>query len=357
MELNELDQTQPTVTSQEPKKKGAGCLGRFGKLLLFILAGLIVVGIAGWFGYHAAIRSRLAAEETQKVTIATDQYELALKDINDGRLEQARDRLEYIIGIAPGFPGAAEKLTEVMVQISIQRTPTPAFTPTPEMTPTPDTRGQDEIYNQIVAYIQNKQWLDAYNSLVVLRNNDPAYRAVEVDGMFYIVLRNRGIEKITLEGDLMGGSYDISQAESYAPVDRLALDYREWAENYIYAASFYGVNWERAVENLRLIYESFPNLRDSTMSAQERYRISLVKYGDQLADKGKWCDANNYYQLALTIASDGTLQATATNASIKCQGPSKTPTPEITLTETLTETLPPTEVTTEPPPTTETPPP
>ncbi len=348
MEINELEQTQPSAVTSQPGKKGAGCLSRFGKILLFFLAGLIIVAIAAWFGYNAAIRSRLAAEESQKIAYATDQYELALKDINDGRLEQARQRLEYIIGIVPDFPGAADKLTEIMVQISIQRTPTPAFTPTPEMTPTPDTRGDEEIFNQIVAYIQNKQWADAYNSLVVLRNNNPAYRAVEVDGMFYLVLRNRGIQKITLEGDLMGGSYDISQAETYAPVDREALSYREWAENYIYAASFYGVNWELAVQNLRLIYESFPNLRDSNMTAQERYRISLIKYGDLLADKGKWCDANNNYQLALTIASDGNLQATATNAYIKCQGPTKTPTPAITLTETVTEL--PTEATTEPPP-------
>ena len=51
------------------------------------------------------------------------QYEYAIQDINAGRYENARQRLEYIIHFNPEYPGAKEKLLEV--EKILKLTPTP----------------------------------------------------------------------------------------------------------------------------------------------------------------------------------------------------------------------------------------
>lgn len=355
MQNTNLDQTQPNIPVPQPqKKKGAGkFFTSTGKVFAFIFAFLLVVGLAGFFGYQAAISARLEEQARQNIGKATEQYKLALEDINAGRLELAQKRLVYIIELSPGFPGAGDKLTEVMVKLSIQKTPTVGVTPTPDFTPTPDTRGEDEVFNQIVALVQNKQWNDAYTGLMALRNKNPGYKAIEMDGLFFVTLRNRGVQKILQEGDLQGGSYDISLANVYAPVDKDAISYREWAELYLTGGSYWMVNWEKAIFYFKQLYQGFPDLRDgSGRTAFERYYFSLVKYGDVLWEQKKWCRAESYYSAALGVIPGGELEQTAEKARIKCLGPSPTPTTEITPTlEVITET--PTEAPTEIP--TETP--
>ncbi len=46
---------------------------------------------------------------------ASEQYTLALVDIEFGRYETARQRLEFVIQTDPNYPGASQKLTEVLV--------------------------------------------------------------------------------------------------------------------------------------------------------------------------------------------------------------------------------------------------
>jgi hypothetical protein len=74
-------------------------------------------------GYSSGIGIRKSNQSTVIMQQLGEQYQNALIDIQFGRYEIAKQRLEWIIANDPTFPGAQEKLTEVLV-LSNQPTPT-----------------------------------------------------------------------------------------------------------------------------------------------------------------------------------------------------------------------------------------
>ena len=89
-------------------------------------------------------------------------------------------------------------------------------------------------------------------NLIPLRKDDITYHAAEVDGMYYMALRNRGVCKIypqsyepnascaTLNINLEGGIYDLTQAEQFGPLDATASALRTWARTVYHRRQFLG---------------------------------------------------------------------------------------------------------------------
>jgi tetratricopeptide (TPR) repeat protein len=265
------------------------------------------------------------------------QFQLAQTDVNEKRYDSARARLEWIIEWNPSYPGVTDLLAEAIYQMSITATPTLAPTPTPvPATPTPDTRDVEKLFSDSQQAYIGGNWTLAIETLLTLRKHDPAYNAVQVDDMLYVCLRYRGMDKITGSGktdpsitqvDLEGGMYDLRLAESYGPLDADALKYRRWAQWYIAGASFWEVDWKRAVDYFALVASEAPYLVDvNNWPAIERYRFALGKYGDQLAAAGDCAGASEQYQKALALGPNPAVEATATAVAGDC-GPKE---PKIT---------------------------
>lgn len=316
--MQNTDETLPAESPENQsqiKKTNRPRRGRW--ILLGILILILGAAAGGLLGYSSGIRARKAVEINQITAATTTQFELGVADMTDGRLAMAQQRFEYVLSIDPSFPGVSEKLAEVMIRLAQVSTSTPV--PTPTVSPTPDLRGVEEIYNQAVDLVKNKQWAQAFDALQALRNEDATYRAVDVDGLYYVVLRYRGVEMILNEGNLEGGIYDLTLAEKFAPIDADADSYRTWARYYLNGASYWGVDWGQVVSIFSEIYPAFPNLRDgSGMTATERYRVAAVKYGDQLMAQGDYCKAQEMYQLALDLSPDPMVQPTADEAGRQC---------------------------------------
>jgi tetratricopeptide (TPR) repeat protein len=297
-------------------------------VLMGIFLVLASVGLGGYIGYADALQLRSQRQEGQVALAATTQYQLGLAELQKDQLENARTRFEYVIRLDPNFPGAKEKLMEVTLKQAQIKTSTPVVTPTITVTPTPDNRGTEDLFNQAASNVHDKKWDDAINTLDALRKVDKTYRAVDADGYYYIALRNRGVDKITLQANLEGGMYDLAQAELFAPIDRDADGYRTWARLYLTGASFWGVDWPKVLEIFSQIYPSLPNLRDgSGWTAAERYRIAAMSYGDQLMQKGEYCMARDQYANSLTVGNNPKLGPTATAAQKLCSPPTATPKP------------------------------
>jgi hypothetical protein len=232
--------------------------------------------------------------------------------------------------IAPGFPGITQKLTQVMVVLThtdVPPTAVPVATKPPLLTPTPDTRGVEDLIKQAQDNLRNKDWDAAIATLDNIRNIDPTYRVVDVDGMYYIALRFRGMDKILKNGSLEGGAYDLAQAESFAPIDHEADSYRTWSALYLQGAAYWGIDWVKVIDNFGNIMQSLPGLRDgSGMTAGERYRIALLRYGDQLAAAGDWCNAQKQYEAAQQVNQIPAVQSTLTHAIKQCSPPTPKPT-------------------------------
>lgn len=338
--------------------------------LLWVLLAIVLVGLGSvtgaLAGYQSGQQARLLRAQAQSTLSLQQQYELGMQDMQSGQFEVAKQRFEFILQQNPGFPGAADRLAEAMAILYATATPTPV-TPTaaPSATPTRDLRPIQDLFAQAQAQFASEGWNAMIDTIIALRKEDAQYQAPVIDGMLYLALRNRGVEKITSR-DLEGGIYDLALAESFGPVDVEASGIRSLARMYITGNSFWEVSPEQAVYYFGQVAAASPYLTDASgWTARERYRGALVQYGDLLAQKGDWCSAEDQYRAALDIRADDALQAAYAQAVEGCTPPTATPEPP-TETATITPTLeiPPTAtntqaVPTEPPtiaPTTETPP-
>jgi len=282
-------------------------------LLLGILALVGVVTISGLFGYWNGIQIRQAYEATQVALVADEQFNLGVQNLEDGRFYIAQQHLKYVLELNPNYPGIIDKLTEVELILNTTATSTPAptatSTPVP-ITPTPDSRGEAELFAQAEDFIRNEDWTAAIETLETLRKRNPEYRAVDIDGMLYLCLRQRGVQKIS-EGNLEGGIYDLSIAERFGILDTEADSWRTWSQYYIRGASFWEVDWYQAVFYFEQVAPMFPNMHDGSFwTASQRYKEALTQYAEALVLKESWCEAEEQYIKLRDYTGDESLNET-----------------------------------------------
>jgi len=305
-------------------------------ILLFVL--LVLAGV--FFGYRNGVQRRIENEKSILMDQIAYQLEWTYKDMDAGRYENAKARLEYIIEKYPEFPGIADLMTQVVGKLNEPTaTPTPIFVATiePEVTVTPDFRGAEEKFAQLSQHIANQEWDLAVQTVQSLKENNYDYRTIEVDGLYFIAMRNRGIQRIWA-GELEQGIYDLTVAAELGALDSQAAGAEGWATTYLTGASYWDVNWLGAVEIFGQLYAQSPYFTDSTgMTTAERYRIALYRLGDQYAAQGDFCTASSYYSQSLSVGVNLDIQVTATAYAEACANPVTTPEPNPDVTPTPPE--------------------
>jgi tetratricopeptide (TPR) repeat protein len=322
--------TKPT----EPSAPAApSLLRRLRWPLLLLLVALVLGGISG---YLVGTHQREATQREAVAQRAREQFDLGVEDLQAGRFELARQRFEYVIRLDPIYPGAPERLAEALVALRAgTATPVALATPTPNLAPVED------LFTEAMAALDQEDWTTAIDLLIGLRAKDGTFRAVEVDGMFYNAFRNRGVQRIAEQGLLEEGIYDMSRAERFAPLDRDANNWRSWAELYLQADSYMGLNWAKAAQYFAEVFAVAPYLRGD---AYVKYATASQEYGEQLFAAGDPCGAEAQFEISLNAWLNATLFPTATEAWVKCEEsqyvppPAETPTPTETPTETPTPT-------------------
>jgi tetratricopeptide (TPR) repeat protein len=306
---------------------------------------IIVLVLAILAGYGSGISIRKNNQSSNISRQIGDQYQNALVDIEFGHYENAKQRLEWIIANDPTFPGAQDKLTQVLV---LMNRPTPTITPS--LTPTPDFTGAEQAFLQAQQLVAAQDWPGAIGALDQVRKLDATYKTGQVDGMYYFALRNYGYNLITQQGNLEGGIYHFTLAERFGTLDRDANGLREGARYYLIGASFWELDWQQAIFYFDQVYRGWSGLWDGTMTATERFFQASMRYGDHLVEGGEYCDALTYYENAQAIAAlDAQAQEGYERAFRECYPP--TPTIDLTLSVTPQVTVETPAVTTEPPPT------
>lgn len=285
-----------------------------------VLAIVLVALLSGWSGYNAGIDLRKEAQATQDASAIETQYDLALQEIEQGQYFRARQRLEYIIEHNPSYPGVTDKLAEVLLLLNATATPT--IVPTATITPTPDTSQIEEIerlYNQAQQQLANDEWNNAIETLLLMRKIDSGYEMVAVDGMLFIALRNRGIQKISIDGELEEGLYDLGLAAKFGPLDTEAEGYLTWAKLYVTGASFWELDWSQVIFYFSQVAPQYPSLRDgSGWTAKERYRLALFNFGNTLLGEGDPCQAAEQYELSLSLGYDAQVEEALNQANKEC---------------------------------------
>ncbi|HEY5731288.1 MAG TPA: hypothetical protein VIS72_14655 [Anaerolineales bacterium] len=324
---NNTDSTQPSKPANKPASKPK----RGRKLLFNALILVALLGLGLFAGYQSGISIRKNTQSSVLMEQLGEQFQFALVDYEFGRYEIAKQRLEFILEKDPSFPGAQEKLTDVLVQINLQENYVPP-TATPSLTPTPDFSGAEQAYARAQQLIAAQDWPGALGALDELRKLDPSYQTSQVDGMYYFALHNNGYELITRHGNLEGGIYYITLAERFGPLDNNANGIREGARVYLIGASFWELDWERTVFYFTQA-RNWGNLWDGTMTASERYWFASMRYGDDLFGRDKLCEEGEaliQYQNAQTIAPlDRVAQDNYDQAVLICFPPTATPDPSL----------------------------
>lgn len=325
-----LDQTQPSESINEAEEKNSQPKKPptlLKRILVGILIFTVIVAIGSAIGYSKAINDRVNVASTTQVAWKTEQFQRALEEIEEKEFYLARQRLETIIKVDPSYPGAADLL--IIVLQAERSTATPTTVPTNTLTPTPDIRGEIELFNNALVARQAEDWDTLISILDSLRSNNKEYKPVEVDGLYYVALRNRASVRILQLGDLEGGIYDLTRAEQFAPLDVQGQGLKQWAIWYITGASFWEVNWAQATEYFSLVAQVAPNLSDTSyFTASQRLATAQVHYGAQLLDlaldqtrKRDWCKADANFKQAyqwVTPITDPDMSATAVQVFAEC---------------------------------------
>jgi tetratricopeptide (TPR) repeat protein len=337
-------QTQPikpiATVSDEPRRKF---------IWLWIAASIVLLSLAaacgGVAGYRNGTQEITQLRQDKSTQAIDEQFNLGIADLQEGRYEIARQRFQYVFEQNPDYPGLTERMAEVLTILYATQTPTPVTpTATITLTPTPDLRPAQERFDEAVNRLQNGEWSQTIDLLLELRKDEPDFQQTRVDGMLYLALRQRGVDKIYKQSDLEGGIYDLSLAENFGPIDVEAEVARNMARLYLYGSSFWEAYPEKAVYYFGQVASAMPYLRDgSGWTATERYRGALIQYGDQLAAKDDWCNALEQYQAAAAIRSDAALDKKIDQATEGCYPPTATevilPTTTFTMTPTPTGIL------------------
>jgi len=285
--------------------------------LIYLLALLTVGAIAFTQG-----RRTNAEQGAQQLSQALfEQFGLGVADLDAGRYEIARQRFEQIIRYDPTYPGAEDMLVEALVHLNV-----PTLTPTSAPTSTPDPSPPQDLYAQAEAAIASGDWTLAIDKLLALRAKDSSYRSVDVDGLMYIALRNRGMQLIAA-GEMEEGLYNMSLAERFGPLDRDALFRQSLARQYLLANSYIGLNPGRAAELFGPLCD-----QGATVDSCPKYADAAREYGDQLWNAGDPCAANEMYTNSLQAYRYPDLEPTADFASRACKKASQPPPPVETAT-------------------------
>lgn len=296
----EIQAEPDTETSEDKPRRRIGRLVALGLVAVIILAAL-----GGLGGYYAAIQDREQQADSIVSTEIADQFLLGLIELERGQYEVAVQRFEYILKIDPDNTAAAEKLTETILKMN-EANLLPTIAPTPTPSPTPDSRNQAELFAQAISFRDQQNWDALLDTLDTLRIQDPSYNAVQLDGMYYLAYRNRGLQRIRNEGNLEGGIFDLNRAELFGPLDVDARNYREWATRYITGVSFWGIDWNEVINYFGPLAISAPYLADSNFfTAQDRLATAQVEVNYEILNRArarfagaKWCDAYDLFNQA-----------------------------------------------------------
>lgn len=319
---------QKPPKTKKPKKAGNGKWVGLG-IFLFLL---LIVG-SGVLGYNSAISARKRAAMEQSIKAASQQFKMAMNDMDAGKYENAKVRLEWVLEVDPNYPGAAEKYMEVQVNLHPKETPTPFVTPTPAPTSTPDLRGEADMLNTARSQMAAQDWAGALQTMDALRDKNLEFEPLTVDGMYYIALRYLGISEVGT-GYLEQGMYKITLAEAFGPIDYEASNVRLSGRNYLAGAGFWEIDWEKALNYYSQAYAANPFMYDraSGKTAQERYVQASYEYAyrmiagqDPEVNRDPFCNAREYFNQALQISALEFVAQTATAVEIACNPPTSTP--------------------------------
>jgi len=309
--MSSIEDTTPAAVPLPPRS------ARRLTLISLLIIALVLAVLAGsaFAGYQAGLTQRDTQARATQAADLNLQYTLGQSDVAAGRYEVAQARFEYILQLDPHYRDTGQKLADLLALMAVTPTASPApvtVTPSPQPSAT-ESHVAADLFAQAQTQSAAANWAGVIATLGDLRGVDATYQAVKANGMLYVAYRNLGVSLIA-GTDIESGMFDLDKAEAIGPLDSEALNYRAWGRLYLAAQSFWGLNWQQAMEILQQLYVIAPYFHDTGAMLY----TATVSYADQLAHAGDTCGAATHYAEAQALKPDVKIAETLATTQASC---------------------------------------
>lgn len=280
---------------------------------LFVL-GVLLLGIVlavGWRGYTEGVALR-DERQRQAAAIYLSRAE-ALASV--GELDQAEQELIEALRLAPDYPAAQERLSQLHQQAVptptlVGATATPTPTTQPSATPTPTLNERLTVAQHA---IDGGSWGEAITILENIRSADPGFAKDTVQTMLVQAYIAEGLGAVD-QDQLDQAIQRFDAALVLDPNNLEATEQRDLALAYREAIREWDQNWQSVTTKLDILYQRAPNYKDVT----GRLALAYTIQGDRQMDARQPCVAEEAYRRSLTVVDQADTQAKLTRARQAC---------------------------------------
>lgn len=287
---------------------------RWDWLRLLSLAFIAALLVLGTMTAAVAIGLRQGGEEReQRIRAIADQHFAKGEGyLARGDYEIALAEFEYVLQLAPDYPGIAEAIVQAKGNL--------------QSLPRPTSQVQHDA--AVAAFEKGKaafdagQWEDAIAALRQAQSLDPGYEADAVRQMLFVCYRTQGLALLAQDQLEPAVAY-LEQAAGLQPLDPATEAQYQRAARYLTAQGYWGKDWRRAIALFEELYAQAPDYRDVV----DRLVEAHITYGDLLVQQTEWCPAEAEYAAAVRLRYDEEVERKRVNASRVCQTATPTPLP------------------------------
>ena len=266
---------------------------------------VMILGLGALGVYHG-----LQERDRLDRKAAWDHYNKGVAHLGEGDLELAIVELESALRLNPEGEDIQDRLDEAKAAIQTQPTPTSLVR----------LRTAQAYYEKARTLFEQARWEEAIVELETVVALDPTYRREEIDTMLFESF-SAGALRLRDENRLEEAILRWDRALQIRPVDEFARRQRDLASLYLTGIDYWGANWQRAVESFQQLYATEPGYLDTEHRLGEAYE----RNGDEFAQDGQWCEAEQQYGRALQILPAARLQGKRDDAAQQCSTPVATP--------------------------------
>lgn len=326
--LPQTEEQQDDPLTPVPQSQGR----RFRFLGLVLIAMALILGVyllVGYLAWQSGQTLLVEKQETQLSAQISRQLSLARQNLDEGSLNLAARRLEWILQRVPDHEEATALLAltqqtgdEPPIQEIIVATATPTPAPLPTPTPGEITNPLTEL-QRLRLLIAKEEWSNAISGVLTFQRQFPNYERRETNRLLYDGYVNLGL--VLIEGEQAElGLFYLNQAEELGDLPQEVIDYRTWAEWYLQGIAFFGANWSISVNYFRDLCLVAPFYQSSCALLAE----ALIGYADQYAFSQDWCPAQELYNEArIHQGNSASLAEKLTAAQTGCAAATPTPAP------------------------------
>lgn len=282
----------------EPKRPIRGCGWA---MLAGMLAGcaiLLIVGV-GLLAVYQGLQERSRLNRAA----AIDHYYKGLEQFSAENYELARAEFELALRLDPTNLDAEAKLAEVDALLSKLPTPTSAVRQQTAML----------LYNEARDLYNKGDWEGAIDKLEQVQVMGPEYETEQVTTLLVDACYKAGLRLVS-EDRLEEAIRYFDRALQLRPAEQAIRDEKRFASLYVAGLSYWGANWQGAIDTFHALYQLKPDYKDTPQRLHDAY----VAYGDSLYANREWCSARDQYDSALATTPDEELQAQRDDAAQQC---------------------------------------